>query len=93
MTTIRILSAAIFVASIALTANAQSQPMSGASAPMAGASMPHDCARPMAKHDHSAEKGMPTPKSMSGPCAPATAASASKAKAKARHDHASTKNN
>lgn len=91
MTTIRILSAALFVTLIALTASAQAQPMSGASTPMASASMPHDCARPMAKHDHSAEKGMPTPKSMSGPCAPAAAASASKAKP--RHDHASSKNN
>ena len=86
----RILSVTFFVTSIAFAASAQSQPMAAASTPMAGASMPHDCARPMAKHDHGAQKNTPTPNAMSGPCAPAAAASASKLKS--RHDHASTKN-
>ena len=85
----RILSVAFFVTSIAFAASAQSQPMAAPS-PMAGASMPYDCARPMAKHDHGAQKNTPTPNTMSGPCAPAAAASASKVKS--RHDHASTKN-
>ena len=85
----RILSVTFFVTSIAFAANTQSQPMAAPSTPMAGAS-PHDCARPMAKHDHGAQKNTPTPNAMSGPCAPAAAASASKVKS--RHDHAGTKN-
>jgi len=90
MTTIRILATALFAASSAVTAAAQEAPVTPAAAPTAGTSMPHDCAGPMAKHDHGAEKGMPTPKStsMSGPCAPAAAVSMPKAKAKLNHDHA-----
>lgn len=85
MTTIRILSAALFVTSIALTAPAQAQPAAADSAPMTSASMPTDCAKPMARHNHGADKGMPTTKSMSEPCAPAAAASSPKARV--RHDH------
>jgi hypothetical protein len=86
MTTIRILSAALFVASIALTATAQAQTGAAASAPMAGAATSADCPKPMAKHDHGADKGTPHPVSMSAPCAPTTSASAPKRGS--RHDHA-----
>jgi hypothetical protein len=91
MTTTRILFASIFLTSLALTAPAQAQPAAGASAP--AATMAHDCAKPMAKHDHGAEKGNPMPASKSDGCSPAkasstmTAASAAE-KNKLKHDHA-----
>jgi hypothetical protein len=81
----RILSSALFITSLAVTAAAHAQ-STAASAPMAIASMPQDCAKPMAKHSHGADKGMPMTSSKSGPCAPV--ASASPKKDKARHDHA-----
>jgi hypothetical protein len=56
-----------------------------APAPPAAASMPHDCAKPMARHDHGAEKGTLTP--MSGACPMAADASPAKVKAKRGHDH------
>ncbi len=91
MTTIRILSAAIFAASIALSGTVQAQSAPAASMPMAGGTMSHDCAKPIRKHDHGAEKGTPTPMATSAPCAVAAAASepaaaASSAK-KSGHDH------
>jgi hypothetical protein len=54
----------------------------------AAASMPQDCPKAIARHDHGAEKGTPTPNSSA--CPMATAASPDKAKAKAKlgHDHA-----
>ena len=55
-------------------------------APAGATSMPHDCAKPMARHDHGAEKGTPTP--MPGACPMAAAAPVEKAKAKRGHDHA-----
>lgn len=93
MTTIRILSAALLVASIALTATAQAQTAAPASAPVAGAAMSTDCPKPMAKHDHAAEKGNPRPMSMSAGCPPAKATSALSAasaaeKRRLRHEHA-----
>jgi hypothetical protein len=86
MTTVRILSAAIFASSMLMTGAVQAQP-----AP--AASVPQDCAKPMAKHDHGAEKGMPSAKTMSAPCAPMAAASkpadaASSPKKTLNHDHA-----
>jgi hypothetical protein len=42
-----------------------------------------DCAKPMARHDHGAEKGTPSPNA-TAPCAAAPAASAAKTKAKAK---------
>ena len=57
MTTIRNLIAVAFATSIAFAATAQTQSAPAASAPMmAGNTMPHDCAKPMAKHDHGAER-------------------------------------
>lgn len=85
MTIIRILSAALIVCLPALNAAAQSRPSDAAPAPAtAAASMPMDCAKPIAKHDHAAEKGMPKTQS-AGPCPPAKAASAPKSKS--THDH------
>lgn len=86
MTMIRILSAALVVCLPALNAAAQSRPAEAAPAPAtAAASMPMDCAKPTARHDHAAEKGMPKTQSTAGPCPPAKAASASKSKS--THDH------
>jgi hypothetical protein len=79
MTTLRILSIALIASSLAMTAGAQQRPADSASSPMAAA-MQDDCAKPMARHDHGAEKGTPTPRAKSKPCAPAATASASKAK-------------
>jgi hypothetical protein len=53
--------------------------------PTAAAAMPHDCTKQMARHDHGAEKGTPTPK-MAG-CAMEKPA-VSPVKGKAGHDHA-----
>ena len=62
------------VAYVCLAATVQAQPAPVASAPLAGDKMSQDCAKPMAKHDHGAEKGMPKPTSKSGPCASTAAA-------------------
>ena len=56
MTTIRTLFVSALFASAALAATAQTQPAASASMPMGGAMVSHDCAKPMAKHDHGAEK-------------------------------------
>lgn len=92
MTTTRILFASIFLASLALTAPAQAQSAASASA-SAAATMPHDCAKPVAMHDHAAEKGNPRPASMSDGCPPAKAKSTLSAasaaeKKRLRHIHA-----
>ena len=88
MTTTRKLCVALFVSTLAFSTAAQDRPAGSPAAPMADATMPHDCAKPKATHDHGAEKGMPTPKSIIDPCVPSVAASPPKAKAKPRHDHA-----
>ena len=85
MNTIRILTSSFFVASLALTGVAKAQ-SAAVAAPSEGASMPHDCAKPLAKHSHAAEKGSPVAASNSGPCAPVASATAKKDKTK--HDHA-----
>ena len=100
MTTIRNLFAVAFATSVALAATAQAQPAPAASAPMMGANaMAHDCAKPMARHDHGAERGAPRPMPTVGPCtpravtsAPEGAASAAKAKKLPRHNHQAEKN-
>ena len=86
MSTTHTLATASFIALIALTAPAQAQTASAASAPAAGAKVSSDCAKPMARHDHAAERGMPAAKSAAMPCAPAAAASATSKKP--AHDHA-----
>lgn len=91
MTTIRTLSAAIFAAAIALSGTVLAQSAPSASMPTAGAAMSYDCAKPIRKHDHGAEKGTPTPMARSAPCAVAAAASAPAAAAtsakKPGHNH------
>lgn len=84
MNTTRILSAALFATSLALTSVAQAQP-AAASAPKQDASIAQDCAK-MAKHEHGADKGLPMTSSKSGPCA--RVASASAPKGKPVHNHA-----
>ena len=74
MTTIHNISAAILACAFGLTVTVQAQPAAAGAVPMAGATLKQDCARPVAKHDHGAEKGTPSPKTMSGPCTPADAA-------------------
>jgi hypothetical protein len=100
MSTFRTLLASVLFASAALSATAQTQPTAGASAPMGGAMMSQDCAKPMAKHDHGAEKGTPRPMSKSGRCAAGTAASApegaastAQAKKLPKHNHGAERNN
>ncbi|HWR86928.1 MAG TPA: hypothetical protein VN277_00735, partial [Acidiferrobacterales bacterium] len=55
MTAIRILSAAIFAASMALSGTGLAQSAPAASMPMPGGTKAQDCAKPTPKHDHSAE--------------------------------------
>lgn len=88
MTTIRKLCVALFVSTLALTATAQERRAGSPASPTADASTPHDCVKPMLRHDHTAEKGMPTPKSIIDPCTPSAAASAPKAQVMPRHDQA-----
>ena len=91
MISIRTLCTAIFAASIALSGAVQAQSAPPTPIPTADAQTPPDCAKPMRKHDHGAEKGMPTPMAKSSPCiaaaeaqVPAAAASAAK---KPGHNH------
>ncbi|MDO9286447.1 MAG: hypothetical protein Q7U26_16245 [Aquabacterium sp.] len=100
MNTIRTLFASALFASAALAASAQTQPAASASMPMGGVMMSYDCAKPMAKHDHGAEKGTPRAMPKSGPCAvgatataPEGAASAAPAKKLPKHNHGAEKNN
>jgi hypothetical protein len=100
MSTIRTLLASFLFASVALSAAAQTQPAASASMPMGGAMMSNDCAKPMAKHDHGAEKGTPRPMSKSGPCAAGAAATAQEGAASTaqskklpKHNHGAEKNN
>jgi hypothetical protein len=82
MSTIRTLSAAVFAALIALSTGSQAQ--QAADAPASAS------ARPMAKHDHAATKGMPTAHANAAGTADAASApeaGASKAKKKVNHDH------
>lgn len=86
-------SVSILLLSSAL-ASAQERP--AASAPATGAaSMPTECAGgKMKRHDHGADRGMPS--TASAPCAPSAASAASapaKAKAKPTHDHAKVHKN
>jgi hypothetical protein len=100
MCTIRTVFVTALFASAALAASAQTQPAASASMPMGGAMMSHDCAKPMAKHDHGAEKGTPHAMSKTGPgaagaaaMAPEGAASSAPAKKLPKHNHGAEKNN
>lgn len=76
----------------AYAADSPAAPDSGATA----ATMPRgDCGKPMARHDHGAERGTPTPAMttmakcpMAGEEPAAPAAPVQKAKARRGHDHA-----
>mgnify|MGYP000902047875 CR=1 FL=1 len=98
MNTIRTLFASLLVASVTLGAQAQTAP--AGSTPTADHMKSQDCARPMPKHDHGAEKGTPRPVAKFGPCetgaavsAPEGAASTAQAKKLPRHNHSAEKNN
>lgn len=74
------------VLSLAFAAAAIAQDLpAAAAAPASAAPAQTDCAKPMARHDHGAERGMPTPKA-AAPCGPAK--TRTKAKAVTGHDHA-----
>ncbi len=100
MTTIRTFFVSVLFATAALAVSAQTQPAAGASMPMGGAMMSQDCAKPMAKHDHGAEKGTPRPMAKSGACAagaaataPEGAASTAQTKKLPKHNHGAERNN
>lgn len=75
-----ILSLAFAGAALAQEAPAPTSP------PAAVAAAPGDCARPMARHDHGAERLTPSPKA-AAPCAPAKTRTSAKAKVGPGHDH------
>jgi hypothetical protein len=82
----RILSIA-FALALSTAAVAQEAPApTAAPAVDATATTPRDCTKPMARHDHGAERGTPTP--MSAGCPMAIADTSAKTKAKLGHDHA-----
>lgn len=85
MSTYRLISFT-FALALSVAAVAQERP-AAASPPVAAPSTPSDCAKPIARHDHGAEKGTPSPKAAM-PCAATPAASATKTKAISGHDHA-----
>lgn len=82
----RLLPLAFALALSAATALAQQPPAASEPTPTTSASVSQDCRKPMARHDHLADKGITRP--MSGPCAGKPSASAAKAKAKPGHEHA-----
>ena len=76
-----------FALALSTAAVAQEAPApTAAPAVDATSTMPRDCTKPMARHDHGAERGTPTP--MSGGCPMATSDTSAKTKAKLGHDHA-----
>ena len=80
----RILPIVCALALSAAAAVAQEAPVTPPAA-AAAPKMPHDCTKPMARHDHGAERGTPT--AMPAACHKDAATSA-KTKGKARgHDH------
>lgn len=70
----------------AASAFAQQPPAASDATPTASASVSRDCRKPMAGHDHLADKGIIRPQS--GPCAGKRAASGARTPAKPVHDHA-----
>jgi hypothetical protein len=80
-----LLAIVLFTAGIAF---AQEAPAPAPAAPEAAPAPPAPCMVQGARHDHGAEKGMPTPKMSGCPMAAPTASAApAKAKAKPGHDH------
>lgn len=82
----RFLPIAFALALSAATALAEQPRAASESTPTTTTSVSQDCRKPMARHDHLADKGITRP--MSGPCAGKPSASAAKAKAKPMHEHA-----
>lgn len=69
----------------ATAALAQDAPVPATAAPLvAAARAPGDCAKTVARHDHGAERNVPSPKA-AAPCGPAK--TKPKAKAVTGHDH------
>jgi hypothetical protein len=89
MSTNRTLFAVIFAASVGLSGAAQAQSAPAAPAPAVDGQALHDCAKPTRKHDHGAEKGIPTPMAKSAPCTDAAAATlpAAAGTAAKKHGH------
>lgn len=75
--------AVLFALSAAVMAQ-EAPALARAGAPMAAASMPQDCAKSMPRHDHGAERAMPTPPMA---CSGAVDKTAAKSNAKLGHDH------
>ena len=82
----RLLPLAFGLALSATTALAQQPPPASESTPTTSAPASQDCRKPMARHDHLADKGITRP--MSGPCVGKPSTAAVKAKAKPVHEHA-----
>lgn len=76
----------IIALAFAISLSSAALAQDGPAAPAAASSASTDCAKPMARHDHGAEKGTPSPKAMA-PCGAESASPAKKVKAKAGHDH------
>lgn len=75
----------IVALAFASAAVAQDAPVPATVAPpVAAAPAPGDCARPMARHDHGAERYTPSPKA-AAPCG--TVKARAKAKSVTGHDH------
>lgn len=92
MSTIRTLLTLVLSVTTAMAVSAQTAPAPATSGPMVGATMSHDCAKPMAKHDHGAERNSPRSVAkadcMADGAVAAPAASASAPKKQLKHDHA-----
>lgn len=82
----RFLPLAFALALSAATALAEQPRAASDSTPTTTASLPQDCRKPMARHDHLADKGIIRP--VPGPCVGKPSAPGAKAKAKPVHDHA-----
>lgn len=98
MITVRNFLFTAFFFAMSLSMAAQAQPTPSASGPSASVMMSQGCSKPMAKHDHGADKGTPRPMAKSGPCTAASASSADGAASSAtakklpKHNHSAEKN-
>ena len=81
----RLIATSFALALAAASAFAQQVPSTPASGAEGTGMMSHDCAKSATKHNHGADRGMPT--AQAAPCA-AAAASGAKKKSHLKHDHA-----
>lgn len=83
--------AAALLLPFTLSAGAQSLATPAGPTPMPSAAMSRDCASPMNRHDHGAERGIPAPKARPAPCMAESAASPEvggpSPKKRPNHDH------